>query len=319
MDFGGFRKVPSQNPEGGLGLQRTSTWGGYLKKETCGPLFLWALCIQLFLLELWLKLDYTDHALYIQIEIKSKLVINIYPRNFLHKHNTANRGSIWTILSLLWYTFILIETLFSQWGYQYTLIEMPLCDNNTFCVTLAHGADANYTIPIGIYRYPDWNLILPMRIPIYPDRDTLCDNNTFCVTLAHGQMPTILSLLGYTVIPIETLFSQWGYQKGLIWGNLWVTQSPISAMLHPISFLKINILFLITTCFELAARARNHVITSQPIKESISIVKEIIRIQKLILTIPYAMLRMPIHLKCPHFTWCHSNGMHFERYFRHSP
>ena len=35
------------------------------------------------------------------------------------------------------------------------------------------GIDVNNTIPIGVYFYPDWNLILPMRIPIGPNQETL--------------------------------------------------------------------------------------------------------------------------------------------------
>ena len=36
------------------------------------------------------------------------------------------------------------------------------------------------------------------------------------VSMLTGSMSTILSRLGYAFIPIETLFSQWGYQNALI-------------------------------------------------------------------------------------------------------
>ena len=131
------------------------------------------------------------------------------------------------ILSWLGDTYILIETLFSQWGYQYTPIGKPLGDNDTF-----------YTIPIGRYFYPDWNPIHPMRIPIYPNRETLGwqwhllyypdwgirlswlkpyspNEDTNRPQLGNPWVtmtPFILSRLGDTFILIETVFSQWGYQ-----------------------------------------------------------------------------------------------------------
>ena len=74
-------------------------------------------------------------------------------------------------------TVILIETLFSQWGYQNDPNWKPLGDNNTFCCA----------IPIGRYRYPDWNPILPMRIPKDPNWKPLGDNNTFCCAIPIGR------------------------------------------------------------------------------------------------------------------------------------
>ena len=46
--------------------------------------------------------------------------------------------TMWTILFRLGYTFILIETLFSRWGYQHAPIGIPLNDNDTFGSTFPH-------------------------------------------------------------------------------------------------------------------------------------------------------------------------------------
>ena len=85
---------------------------------------------------------------------------------FLSDHNTFSLGKLnahrvvwsslcvnhpdWEILGS-----ILIKTLISQWGYQYT--------------------------PIGRHLYPDWNPNLPMRIPIGPNRESLgMDHGGWC-------------------------------------------------------------------------------------------------------------------------------------------
>ena len=121
------------------------------------------------------------------------------------------------ILSQLGDTFILIETLFSQWGYQQTPIGNLLLYYPDWEIHLSWlkpyspNEDTNrpqsgtfcYTIPIGRYIYPDWNPILPMRIPTDPNREP----------------SAILSRLGDTFILIKTLFSKWGYQQTPI-GNL---------------------------------------------------------------------------------------------------
>ena len=103
-----------------------------------------------------------------------------------------------TILSQLGNTFILIETILSQWGY-----------------IRPQSGYVNYTIPIGRYFYPDWNHTLPMRIQIGPNQG----------------MSTILSQLGDTFILIETILSQWGYirpQSGYVNYNI-----PIGRYFYP--------------------------------------------------------------------------------------
>ena len=118
-----------------------------------------------------------------------------------------------TILSPLGDTLILIETLFSQWGYQYDPIGKPFGDNDTFYLSMAY-TDVHYTIPIGRYSY-----LLSSLKPYSPNEDTnMTQLGNPSVTTTPStlvwliRMSTILSPLGDTLILIETLFSQWGYQ-----------------------------------------------------------------------------------------------------------
>ena len=87
-------------------------------------------------------------------------------------------------LSRLGDTVILIETLFSQWGYMYqhALIRKPIVDypdweillswlkpyspNEDTCTNRPSSGNQLLTIPIGRYCYPYWNPILPMRIHV---------------------------------------------------------------------------------------------------------------------------------------------------------
>ena len=125
-------------------------------------------------------------------------------------------GQCHTILSQLGDIIILIETLFSQCGYQKPPpppIGKPFLDNNTFCHTC--------TIPLWRYSFPDWNPILPMRIPKASHRGNLLLTITPSVILSH---------CGDILFLIETLFSQCGYNIPQS-GNPCVTTTP-SAVLN---------------------------------------------------------------------------------------
>ena len=93
-------------------------------------------------------------------------------------------------LSRLGDTVILIETLFSQWGYMYmyqqALIRKPIVDypdwdillswlipyspNEDTCTNRPSSGNQLLTIPIGRYCYPYWYPILPMRMSSWPQR-----------------------------------------------------------------------------------------------------------------------------------------------------
>ena len=84
-----------------------------------------------------------------------------------------------TILSLLGYTLIPIDTRFSQWGYQQTPIGKKnlatASKHQAFLVQglqqISNGCDqVSYTLSIGIYFNPDWHPSLPMRIPTDTNR-----------------------------------------------------------------------------------------------------------------------------------------------------
>ena len=62
-------------------------------------------------------------------------------------------GSLSIILSRLRYTYTLIETLFSQWGYKYASVRKPMGDKNTFCATEYVGKNKHWANLLINYLY----------------------------------------------------------------------------------------------------------------------------------------------------------------------